>query len=176
MQSSSVRKRVRGLTRQLPKATIPDMQGRDLEMPQDDRAASSPSLAGPSMPLTRRRLAMLVAGLVALWLVGVFARQVGEAAAAANQADLMRARNAAMERDVASLEQEIKLIKQPAFVSQMARGYLLGTPVEISFTLDPNAPALAANAPGSLGIKPDVPARDATPLDSWLQALFGSGQ
>ncbi len=154
----------------------PAMQGRELELPQNDRPAPSPSVSGPSLPFTRRRLALLVAGLVALWFVGVFARQVGEAAAAANQADLMRARNVAMERDVASLEQEIKLIQQPAFVSQMARGYLLGAAGEVPFALDPNAPALPANAPGSVGIKPDVATQQVSPFDSWMQALFGSGQ
>ena len=111
---------------------------------------------------------------MALWFVGVFARQVGEAASAASQADQMRARNAAEARDVASLEQELQLIKQPAFVAQMARGYLLGSPREIPFTLDPNAAPLPSDAPGSAGIKPDVPVQTGSPLDSWLKALFGS--
>jgi cell division protein FtsB len=150
------------------------MYGRDLELPLDELAAPSPPLPGPSISFTRRRLALLLAGLFALWLVGVFARQVSEAASAASQADQMRARNAAIERDISSLEKELTLIKQPAFVSQMARGYLLGTSREIPFTLDPNAPALPANAPGSIGIKPDLPVRTQSPLDSWLQVLFGS--
>lgn len=152
------------------------MHGRDLELPENDPAPPAPSLSRPSMPLTRRRMVLLVGGLVGLWLLGTFARQVGDAASAANQADQMRARNAAMERDVASLEQEIKLIKQPAFVSQMARGYLLGSPVEIPFTVDPKAPPLPADAPGSVGIKPADSAQSASPLDSWLQVLFGTGQ
>ena len=111
---------------------------------------------------------------MALWFVGVFARQVGEAASAASQADQMRARNAAEARDVASLEQELQLIKQPAFVAQMARGYLLGSPREIPFTIDPKAAPLPSNAPGSAAIKPDAPAQGGSPLDSWLKALFGS--
>jgi hypothetical protein len=119
---------------------------------------------------------MLVAGLFALWLVGVFARQVGDAAAAANQADQMRARNAAMARDVASMEAELQLIKSPAFVSQMARGYLLGSPREVPFTIDPNAPPLPADAPGSIGISPDAQTSESSPLDAWLQVLFGSHQ
>ena len=86
----------------------------------------------------------------------------------------MRARNAAMERDVASLEQELTLIKQPAFVAQMARGYLLGTPREIPFTIDPKAPPLPANAPGSVGIKPEVSTQKTSPLDSWMQVLIGN--
>jgi cell division protein FtsB len=152
------------------------MYGRDIELAQDDLAAPSTSIPGPTISFTGRRVAMLLGGLFALWLVGVFARQVGEASTAASQADQMRARNAAMARDVASLEQEIKLIKQPAYVSQVARGYLLGSPQEIPFTVDPNAPALPANAPGSTGVKPDAAVRGQSPLDSWLQILFGTGQ
>lgn len=149
------------------------MYGPDVDLAQEDLSGSS-SLPGPTVSITRRRLALLVAGLFALWLIGVFARQVGEAASAASQADQMRARNAAMQRDIASLEQELTLIKQPAFVSEMARGYLLGSPREIPFTIDPNAPALPPNAPGSAGIKPDVAGQSSSPLDSWLRVLFGS--
>lgn len=149
------------------------MHGRDLELAEDDVSGSS-SLPAPNVSITRRRLALIVAGLFGLWLVGVFARQVGEASSAASQADQMRARNAAIERDIASLEQEIKLVKQPAYVAQAARAYLLGSPLEIPFTLDPNAPALPADAPGSAGIKPDAPTQPSSPLDSWLQVLFGS--
>jgi hypothetical protein len=148
------------------------MNGSDVEY-QPDGSVTSSSAAGPGLPLTRRRLALLVGGLFALWLVGVFARQVGEASSAANQADLMRARNVAMEQDVAALEQEIRLIKQPAFVSQMARGYLLGTPREIPFVVDPNAPPVATDAPGSIGIKGDTAGKSNSPLDAWLQVLFG---
>ena len=147
-----------------------------LDVAQEDLSAPTSSVPGPAISFTRRRLALLVAGLFALWLVGVFARQVGEASSAASQADQMRARNAAMEQDVTSLEQEIKLVQEPAFVSEMARGYLLGSPGEIPFAMDPSAPALPANAPGSVGIRPDAPVQNASPLDSWLQALFGSRQ
>jgi cell division protein FtsB len=154
------------------------MYGRDADLPEETAPAmpsvAPSSAAAPRLPITTRRLALLVGGLVALWFVGVFARQVGEAASAASQADQMRARNAAEARDVASLEQELQLIKQPAFVAQMARGYLLGSPREIPFTLDPNAAPLPSDAPGSAGIKPDEPVQTGSPLDSWLKALFGS--
>ena len=56
----------------------------------------------------------------------------------------------------------------------MARGYLLGSPREIPFTIDRNAPPLPSDAPGSVGIRPDAPAQQGSPLDSWLQVLFGS--
>jgi cell division protein FtsB len=149
------------------------MYSRDVEIAQGDLSAP-PSVPGPTVSITRRRVALLVGGLVALWLVGVFARQVGEAATAASQADQMRVRNAAMQRDVTSLEQELKLVKQPAYSAEMARAYLLGTPREIPFALDPNAPPLPADAPGSAGIKPQSEAKATSPLDLWLQTLFGS--
>src|ERR1035437_5656383 len=144
--------------------------------PINPAAASSGSSQGSVLPFTRRRLAMLVAGLFALWLVGGFARQVGGASSAGNQADQLRARNVAMERDVASLELELKLIREPAFVSQMARAYKLGSPREIPFTIDPNAPPLPSDAAGSTGIKPEPPTNATSPLDSWMQALFGAQQ
>jgi cell division protein FtsB len=149
------------------------MYRRDPEYADEDFSEPSPPPA-PSVSITRRRLALLVAGLVGLWLIGVFARQVGEASSAASQADEMRARNAAVERDIASLEQEISLVKQPAYVAQAARAYLLGSPLEIPFTLDPNAPPLPAGAPGSVGIRPDAETRATSPLDAWLTILFGS--
>jgi cell division protein FtsB len=152
------------------------MRRQDEDYAPEDAAEPSPSepIALPRNPITRPRLALLVAGLFFLWLVGVFARQVGEAQTAANQTDVMRARNAAMERDIRSLELELSLVKQPAFVAQIARGYGLGTSREIPFTIDPNAPPLPSDAPGSTGIKPDSSVQQSSPLDAWLQVLFGS--
>jgi cell division protein FtsB len=149
------------------------MNGRSTEPPEETGTAPR-SDAAVATPLTRRRLAVIVAGLVGLWLVGVFAKQVGDAASAASQADQMRARNVAMERDIASLEAELALIQQPAFVAEMARGYLLGSSIEVPFAIDPNALPLPSDAPGSVGIQPSTATQPSSPLDSWLQALFGS--
>jgi cell division protein FtsB len=142
--------------------------------PPEESAGPSPSASSRSF--SRRRVAMLVGGLFALWLIGVFARQVGEASAAGAQADQLKARNTAISRDIQSLDRELALIKEPAFVAEMARGYLLGSPGEIPFVVDPNAEPLPADAPGSEGIQPAPPTRPATPLDSWLQAIFGPSQ
>lgn len=141
-----------------------------------DAAAPGSPLSTSSLPITRRRLALVVGGIFVLWLVGVFARQVGEAEAAQTQADNLRARNVAMAQNIDSLEREIALIKQPAFIAEMARGYLLGTPGEVPFKVDPAAPTLPPDAPGSQGIVPEASEKPATPLDAWLEALFGSSQ
>lgn len=140
---------------------------------EDDLGTERSAPATPAIGLTRRRIAMLVAGLFALWLIGVFARQVGEATAASDQADQLRARNAAAQTEVESLRRELALIKQPAFVAEMARGYSLGGPGEIPFVVDPKAPAPGPDAPGSQGIKPDEQSTPASPLEMWLRTLFG---
>jgi len=152
------------------------MERRDARAWPDevDLAPEQTAPAVPPFTITRRRVAMLVGGLFAIWLIGVFARQVGEASTAANQADQLRSRNAAMESDVNSLQQEIALIEEPAFAAQMARGYTLGNPGEVPVAVDPNAPALPANAPGSVGIKPQQTTQTKSPLESWLEAIFGS--
>jgi hypothetical protein len=135
---------------------------------------SAQGAAGTGIAFTRRRLALVVGGLFALWLVGVFARQVGEASAAASQADQLRARNAAMEQDVESLRLELELIQNPAFVAQVSRGYLLGAPGEVAFAVDPTATLPGPDAPGSQGIKPETTKQNVSPLESWLEVLFGS--
>jgi hypothetical protein len=140
----------------------------------DDLEARAPGEPRPSLGLSRRRLAVLVAGFVCLWLVGVFARQVGEAATAADQAEAMRARNAIVQRDIDSLQSELKLIQQPGFVDSAARGYMLGSAREIPFTIDSHASPLPSNAPGSTGIRPEVSPQPDSPLDAWLKVLFGS--
>ncbi len=143
----------------------------DVNAEAEARASAEPR---PSLGLSRRKLAVIVAGLLCLWLVGVFAHQVGEAAAAANQVDAMKARNAAVAREIDALQSELKVIQQDGFVEFSARGYMLGSPREIPFTIDPAAAALPANAPGSVGIKPPSVAQPASPLESWLRVLFGS--
>jgi hypothetical protein len=143
----------------------------DADAEQEARASAE---ARPSLGLSRRKLAVIVAGLVCLWLVGVFAHQVGEAAAAANQVDAMRVRNAAVVGEIDSLQAELNVIQEKGFIDFTARGYLLGSPREIPFTIDPAAPPLPADAPGSTGIKPQVVTQPQSPLESWMQALFGS--
>ncbi len=143
--------------------------------PDVEKAARAAIEGRFAIGISRRRVTMVFAGLVCLWLVGVFARQVGEAAAAADQAQAARARNEAALQQIDNLKAELTLIQQPGFIDSTARGYLLGSPREIPFTIDPNAPALPPDAPGSVGINSTPTAPPDSPLDSWLKALFGGG-
>lgn len=131
-------------------------------------------LAGlPVAGITRRRMAFLAAAFVCAWIVVVFARQVGEASAATTRAEQMRLANAELAADVASLEQELELIQRQEYILQQARGFRLGAPNEIPFTLSPDAPPLTADAPGSASVRLGAGEPPITPLESWLSLLFG---
>ena len=149
------------------------MPGPDEDETADDEAPHGSLESIQGLRFTRRRSAVLVAGLVVFWLIGVFANQASDAAAAASQADSLQARNTALQQDIDSLQAELQLIQQPGFVSSAAHGYMLGLPGEIPFTIDPSVAAPAAGAPGSVGIVPQTITRPASPLDAWLAALFG---
>jgi hypothetical protein len=150
------------------------MEGPESQNLLEEPAQNSTTIESlASVGLTRRRVAVLAAGLVALWLVGVFARQAGTAANAGMQAEALKTRNAAVERDVTALRVELELIQRPAYIATTARGYMIGSPGEIPLSIDRKNASLPANAPGSVGIKAESKSRTMSPLDSWLRVLFG---
>jgi hypothetical protein len=73
-----------------------------------------------------------------------------------------------------ALTAERVLLDDAAFLELVARGYSLGSTVERPFVLAANAAPLPDDAPGSSArrFSPDAPTR--TPLDAWLNLLFGS--
>ncbi len=142
--------------------------------PTAEQEAKASIVARPSLGLTRGRLAAIFAALVCLWLIGVFAKQVGDAATAADQADALRARNASVVREIQGLQDELDLIQKPGFTDSTARGYLLGQPGEIPFAVDEGASPLPSDAPGSMGITAEHSQVPESPLDAWLKVLFGS--
>jgi hypothetical protein len=127
----------------------------------------------PVAGITRRRVAFLAAAFVSAWIVIVFARQVGEASAASTRAEQMRLANVELAADVGSLERELELIQRQQYILLQARGYRLGVPNEIPFTLSPDVPPLAADAPGSAAVRLGSGEPAVTPLESWLSLLFG---
>jgi hypothetical protein len=136
-------------------------------------APAEPDLAALSIAgITRRRMTVFVGILLAAWIVIVFARQVSDASAATSKAEAMIATNDAKRHEIDALEAELQRIQQRPFVLQEARGYGLGGPREISFSLAPGAPALPANAPGSAASRLGAPI-SVSPLERWLTLLFG---
>lgn len=123
--------------------------------------------------LSRRRVAWLLGVIVSVWIVAVFARQVGEAAAAGDRADNLRIENATLVSQVDDLQKELDLIGRQAFIEQQARTYGLGDKAERPFTLAPDASALPDDAPGSAAVRLGATAERTAPLDAWLDLLFG---
>jgi cell division protein FtsB len=158
-----------------------DSSGR--HAPEPGAATSAPAAIAslgslsdlPVAGLTRRRLALLIGSLVAAWVIVLFARQVGEASEATARAVDMRTANVVLEAEVAALEDELTLIQRPAYIEQQAREYRLGKPREIPFVLADDAPALTSGAPGTAAVRLGAVVDRASPLESWLQLLFGPG-
>jgi cell division protein FtsB len=148
-----------------------------LAAPSPAAAAALGSLADlPVAGLTRRRVALLLGALLAAWVILLFARQVGEASEASSRADAMRASNAALAIEVSALQGELALIQREAYIVQQARQYRLGTTREIPFILADDAPPLAPDAPGSAAVRLGAVSERTSPLESWLDLLFGSGE
>jgi cell division protein FtsB len=140
------------------------------------RAAAVASLSDlPVAGLTRRRIALAIGALVCAWVIVLFARQVGQASEATAHAQAMRTANAALEVNVAALQQELDLIQRQAYIAQQAREYRLGSPREIPFALADDAPSLAPDAPGSAGVRLGAVTDRPSPLGSWIRMLFGPG-
>jgi cell division protein FtsB len=128
----------------------------------------------PVAGLTRRRIALALCALVAAWVIVLFARQVGEASEAVARADSMRASNGVLSVRVADLGSELSLVAQQRYVTQQARRYRLGTPGEIPFRLADDAPPLPAGAPGSESTRLGATTEQRSPLETWLDVLFGA--
>jgi cell division protein FtsB len=123
--------------------------------------------------LSRRRVAWILAVIVSVWIVAIFARQVGEAARAGDRAETLRLENATLVSQVDDLQKELDLIGREAFIEQQARAYGLGDKAERPFTLAPDASPLPDDAPGSAAVRLGAEAERTAPLDVWLDLLFG---
>jgi cell division protein FtsB len=154
------------------------------QAPEPPEAASSPTPASaaalgsladlPVAGLTRRRIGLLLGAVVAAWIILLFARQVGEAGDATARAAAMRTENTRLEAEANALEAELALITRQDYIEQAARQYRLGTPKEIPFALDEQAPPLAPDAPGSASVRLGAVITNPTPLESWARLLFGA--
>ena len=127
----------------------------------------------PIVGLTRRRMARIASAMLAAWIVIAFARQVAEASAASTRAQDIATGNAMLSLEVAAMERELEAIGRQRFVEQQARAHGVGGVDEIAFTLAPDAPALALDAPGSAAVRLGAEVDDVSPLERWLTVLFG---
>jgi hypothetical protein len=128
------------------------------------------------MPLSRRRLALIAAGLVGAWLLVAFGRQVGDASAASTRAGDLRSTNADLRSELTALQADLRHVAEDPYVGIEARRYGLGIRHEVPFVLAGDAPSLPPDAPGSATqrVGADLVAR--SPIEAWLDLLFGPGR
>ena len=138
-------------------------------------ASAVPLPALPLAGLNRRRVAWILAAVVATWILFTFARQVSEAADATARAERARAVNQTLIAELERLRAELAFIQEPRFVSLEARAYGVGGRGERQFTLSAGAPTLAPDAPGSATQRVGYREETRTPLDAWIQVLFDPG-
>jgi hypothetical protein len=137
---------------------------------------STPDLSAlPIAGIGRRQLGMLLGAVLAIWLIGLFARQVGDASAASGRADTIELANDQLRNEIASYRRELAFIQRQEYFVQQARSFGLGKAREIPFTLAADAPPLPDDAPGSASVRVGADAERRAPLDSWLELLFGPG-
>ena len=127
----------------------------------------------PAVVFDRRRAALLLGTFAAAWIVLLFARQVGDAAAATATADALREENAAITTRIEALESERLRVVEPRFVAQQARGFELGGAGERPFALAPNAAPLPLDAPGSAAVRLGARPQPTSNLEVWFTLLFG---
>jgi hypothetical protein len=155
---------------------MPDPDARPVAPPEVVEDDGPPRLdpANLPMPSLSRRRVVTAAGILAAALLALgFARQVGEAAAATDRAEDLRAANSALRDEVAGLQRDLNHVQDPRFIKLAGRAFGLGGPGEIPFALAAGAPPLAADAPGSASVRLGAAPRSTSPLDAWLEALFG---
>jgi len=86
----------------------------------------------------------------------------------------LRDENAALAAQAEALTAERILLDDAAFLDLIARGYSLGSSVERPFVLAANATELPPDAPGSAARRLTVSEEARSPLDAWIEVLFGS--
>jgi hypothetical protein len=149
----------------------------EMESAASPGAGASPvSLAGLGIAgLTRRRVGWAATALVTIWIVFSFAGQASEAARAADRVVHEQATNDALVAHVAALRDELNLVQTQRWILQQARAYGLGSKSERPFEIAADAPSIAPDAPGSPARRLGSLAVRRSPLDAWLDVLFGAG-
>lgn len=147
--------------------------------PAEPAVRGEPALDPAALPMPRlsRRRVVTAAGILLASLLAIsFVRQVGEATAAADRAADLRAANAALKAEVEGLEQDLQHVQDMRYIRLEARAYGLGGKGEIPFALAADAPPLADDAPGSAAVRLGAAPAPQSPLDAWLDLLFGTAR
>jgi hypothetical protein len=151
-------------------------------MPRAAVALASPNPGASARPKGSFRLRwvhLLVVGIaiVAVWLVLVFARALGDVDKATTRQQGVAAEATTLQQRLDADHRELLLVQTDAFQRMQAREYGMGAAGEVVFSLPQDAPSPApitllggATAQGTSATRAS-PA--ASPLDAWLKLLFG---
>lgn len=149
--------------------TVPDPAERGTPA-----AFAPPSLAELGIAgVTRRRVALVGLVVLAAWIVVGFAGQAAEAADASARVAKAEAETAEAAATTAALRNEMLLVTQERWFLQQARAFQLGSAKERPFALAPDAPSLSPDAPGSAARRLGAEVAERSPLEAWLELLFG---
>lgn len=145
------------------------------DIPAEEREAiPMPSLRELGVAgITRTHLLWVGLAVVAAWVVVGLGSQAAEASRAAAMLAEAEAANARAAAETETLTRELALVTQERWILQQARGYQLGSRHERPFSLAPGIPELLADAPGSAAARLGAPEATRTPLEAWLEILFG---
>jgi cell division protein FtsB len=155
--------------------SAPDGLDPDAPEPASPQAAVPDLSSLPIAGIGRRQLAIILGSILAVWIVAVFARQVGDASAASGRAEQLAASNEALVHDIAAYRRELAFIQRQEYILIEARSYGLGKGREIPFSLAVDAPPLPPDAPGSAAVRVGAEVEQPTPFERWMELLFGPG-
>ncbi|MFM2104434.1 MAG: hypothetical protein RL006_601 [Chloroflexota bacterium] len=126
-----------------------------------------------ALPTTAARLRILVVLVVVLAFLLVVGRSLIGALEVNAEISRLRDENAALAAKAEALSAERILLDDAAFLDLIARGYSLGSSVERPFVLAADATELPADAPGSAARRLTVIEEVRSPIDAWIEVLFG---
>jgi hypothetical protein len=160
-----------------PAAPVPTEAGGDDEArePEAPTAAIPDLSALPIAGIGRRQVALILGAVATVWIVVLFAHQIGDASAASTRAEDLAAANETLRDDIEGYRRELALIQRQEYILVAARGYGLGKGREIPFSLGPDAPSLPPDAPGSAAVRVGADIEPPTPFERWMELLFGPG-
>ena len=126
-----------------------------------------------SFKLRRIHLALTLLGIVAVWLVFVFAKALSDVDHATAIHQSIATETEALQQRLDADHREQEIVQTDAFQRMQARAYGMGATGEIVFTLPLDAPSPPPITPlGAAAAK--SASETVSPLDAWLQILFGN--
>lgn len=139
-----------------------------------DESSPSSVRGWRSFRFRRLHLAVILIGVVAIWLVFVFARALSDVDQATTRQQAIAAEAAALQQRLDADHRELELVQTDAFQRMQARAYGMGAPGERIFSLPQDAPSPPPITPLGASAKGADVEQPQTPLDAWLALLFGN--